>query len=129
LKFVRELLLDQQRIVGLYDASITAYDPFPDRQTYEGIDPTLDGLDRLFTERLTVTCGYAGVETDLTYNLLNLETFKAWKFDLKGDFKQVYRAVDDLRVGMTLNPICRCISLMDFFDWSLPISPQTIWRI
>jgi len=41
--------------VGLYDASITAYDPFPDRQTYEGIDPTLDGLDRLFTGAISHT--------------------------------------------------------------------------
>jgi hypothetical protein len=49
LKFLRELLRDQQRIVGMYDASITAIDPFPDRIVYEGIDPTLDGLDRLFT--------------------------------------------------------------------------------
>jgi carboxypeptidase C (cathepsin A) len=47
--FARELLRDQQRIVGIYDASITAIDPFPDRLFYEGTDPTLDGLDRLFT--------------------------------------------------------------------------------
>jgi len=75
--------------VGLYDASITAYDPFPDRQTYEGIDPTLDGLDRLFTGAINSHLrDTLGVETDLTYNLLNLETFKAWKFDLKGDLNR-----------------------------------------
>jgi len=35
-------------IVGLYDASITDRS-LPDRLVYEGIDPTLEGLDRLFT--------------------------------------------------------------------------------
>lgn len=29
-----------------------------------------------------------GVETDLTYYLLNEETFKAWKFDTKGELRQ-----------------------------------------
>lgn len=120
--FARELLLDQQRIVGLYDASITAYDPFPDRQTYEGIDPTLDGLDRLFTGAINSHLrDTLGVETDLTYNLLNLETFKAWKFDLKGDFKQGFiGAVDDLRVGMTLNPYMQVYITHGFFDLVTP---------
>lgn len=35
--FARELLRDQQRIVGLYDASLTAIDPFPDRILYEAL--------------------------------------------------------------------------------------------
>ena len=120
--FARELLLDQQRIVRLYDASITAYDPFPDRQTYEGIDPTLDGLDRLFTGAINSHLrDTLGVETDLTYNLLNLETFKAWKFDLKGDFKQGFiGAVDDLRVGMTLNPYMQVYITHGFFDLVTP---------
>ncbi len=84
--FSRELLRDQQRIVGLYDASITAIDPFPDRTTYQGIDPTLDGLDRLFTGAINSQLrDTLGVETDLSYHLLNLEVFKAWKFDLKGE--------------------------------------------
>jgi carboxypeptidase C (cathepsin A) len=121
-RFARELLRDQQRIVGLYDASITAIDPFPDRPIYEGIDPTLDGLDRLFTGAINSHLrDTLGVETDLTYQLLNLETFKAWKFDLKGDFKQGFiGSVDDLRVGMTLNPYMRVYITHGFFDLVTP---------
>ncbi|MBF2000015.1 MAG: peptidase S10 [Synechococcales cyanobacterium M58_A2018_015] len=120
--FARELLRDQQRIVGLYDASITAIDPFPDRITYEGIDPTLDGLDRLFTGAINSHLrDTLGVETDLTYHLLNLETFNAWKFDLKGAFKQGFiGAVDDLRVGMTLNPYMQVYITHGFFDLVTP---------
>jgi carboxypeptidase C (cathepsin A) len=120
--FARELLRDQQRIVGLYDASITAIDPFPDRINYEGIDPTLDGLDRLFTGAINSHLrDTLGVETDLSYHLLNYETFKAWKFDLKGDLKQGFiGAVDDLRVGMTLNPYMQVYITHGFFDLVTP---------
>jgi carboxypeptidase C (cathepsin A) len=120
--FARELLRDRQQIVGLYDASITAIDPFPDRPLYEGTDPTLDGLDRLFTGAINSHLrDTLEVETELTYNLLNLETFKSWKFDLKGDFKQGFiGAVDDLRVGMTLNPYMQVYITHGFFDLVTP---------
>jgi carboxypeptidase C (cathepsin A) len=120
--FSRELLRDQQRIVGFYDASITAIDPFPDRIHYEGIDPTLDGLDRLFTGAINSHLrDTLGIETDLTYQLLNYDTFKAWKFDPKNEFKQGFiGAVDDLRVGMTLNPYMQVYITHGFFDLVTP---------
>jgi carboxypeptidase C (cathepsin A) len=120
--FARELLRDQEKIVGLYDASITAIDPFPDRVVYEGIDPTLDGLDRLFTGAINSHLrSTLGVETDLTYQLLNMETFKAWKFDLKGELRQGFiGAVDDLRVGMTLNPYMQVYITHGLFDLVTP---------
>jgi carboxypeptidase C (cathepsin A) len=120
--FARELLRDQERIVGLYDASITAIDPFPDRVLYEGIDPTLDGIDRLFTGAINSHLrDTLGVETDLTYQLLNMETFKAWKFDLKGELRQGFiGAVDDLRVGMTLNPYMQVYITHGLFDLVTP---------
>ncbi|MBD1870948.1 peptidase S10 [Cyanobacteria bacterium FACHB-471] len=120
--FARELLRDQQRIVGLYDASITAIDPFPDRPLYEGTDPTLDGLDRLFTGAINSHLrGTLGVETNLTYHLLNFETFKAWKFELKGGLKQGFiGAVDDLRVGMTLNSYMQVYITHGLFDLVTP---------
>ncbi|MBV8885716.1 MAG: peptidase S10 [Chroococcidiopsidaceae cyanobacterium CP_BM_RX_35] len=125
--FARELLRDQQRIVGMYDASITALDPFPDRLSYEGSDPTLDGLDRLFTGAINSHLrDMLAVETDLTYHLLNLETFKAWKFELKGEFRQGFMgSVDDLRVGMTLNPYMQVYITHGFFDLVTPYFAST----
>ncbi len=120
--FSRELLRDQQRIVGLYDASITAIDPFPDRLSYEGIDPTLDGLDRLFTGAINSHLrDTLNVNTESMYRLLNFDTFKAWKFDPKGELKQGFiGAVDDLRVGMTLNPYMQVYITHGFFDLVTP---------
>lgn len=120
--FARELLRDEQRIVGLYDASITAIDPFPDRVSYEGIDPTLGGLDRLFAGAINSHLrDTLGVETDLSYHLLNLETFKVWKYDLKGDFKQGFiGSVDELRAGMALNPYMQVYIVHGLFDLVTP---------
>lgn len=120
--FSRELLRDQQRIVGLYDGSLIAIDPFPDRINYQGIDPTLDGIDRLFTGGINSHLRETlGVETDLIYNLLSMEVFKAWKFELKGDLKQGFiGAVDDLRIGMTLNPDMQVLITHGFFDLVTP---------
>jgi carboxypeptidase C (cathepsin A) len=120
--FSRELLRDQHRIVGLYDASITAIDPFPDRLTYEGTDPTLDGFDRLFTGAINSHLrDTLGVHTELVYALLNLEVFHAWKFDPKGELKQGFLgAVDDLRIGMALNPYMRVLINHGFFDLVTP---------
>ncbi len=120
--FARELLRDRQRIVGLYDASLVAIDPFPDRLFYEGADPTLEGIDRLFTGAINSHLrDTLKVETDFTYELLNFETFKAWKFDPKGELKQGFiGAVDDLRVGMTLNPYMQVYITHGFFDLVTP---------
>ena len=41
--FSRELLRDERKVLGLYDATITASDPFPDRESFAGPDPTLVG--------------------------------------------------------------------------------------
>ena len=116
--FARELLRQDRQVLGIYDASVTAIDPFPDRQGYEGSDPTLDGLQRLFmgaiNHHLRETLG---VDTDLNYLLLSWDVFKGWSYELKADFKQGYvGAVNDLRVGMTLNPYMKVYIAHGMYD-------------
>jgi carboxypeptidase C (cathepsin A) len=46
---------------------------------------------------------------------------KAWQFDFKGDWKQGFQgAVDDLRVGMTLNPYMQVAIAHGTFDLVTP---------
>ncbi|MEN9223555.1 MAG: hypothetical protein Q6M04_14065 [Thermostichus sp. BF3_bins_97] len=120
--FARELLRPQRQVVGLYDASVTAVDPFPDRPTFEGSDPTLDGLDRLFTAAINSHLrDTLQVETELTYHLLNFEVFKAWQFTQKGEFKQGFiGAMDELRTSMALNPHMRVNIHHGFYDLVTP---------
>lgn len=107
--FARKLLESEGKILGLYDASITAFDPFPDRSNYEAGDPTLSGYERLFTAGINHHLRVElQIDTDLSYHLLNFDVFKQWQFQLENEFKQGYLgAVDDLRVGMNLNPYMR----------------------
>jgi carboxypeptidase C (cathepsin A) len=120
--FARELLRGQETILGLYDASVTALDPFPDRLLHEGTDPTLEGIDRLFTGAINSHLRHTlGVETPLTYHLLNFEVFKAWGFTAGHDLKQGFAgSVDDLRVGMTLNPHLQVAISHGLFDLVTP---------
>lgn len=120
--FARELLRAQQRILGLYDGSVTAIDPFPDRLVHEGTDPTLEGIDRLFTGAVNSHLrSTLGVETTLTYNLLSFEVFKAWEFLPESEYRQGFvGSVDDLRVGMALNPYLQVYITHGIYDLVTP---------
>ncbi|MEM8604528.1 MAG: peptidase S10, partial [Cyanobacteria bacterium P01_H01_bin.121] len=120
-RFARELLRQEQKIVGLYDAALTAIDPFPDRPLYEGSEPTLDSSQHLFTAAINQhLCSTLGVETDLTYRLLDFDVNRNWQFQSqaqKSTWRQGYvGAVDELRVGMTLNPALKIYLCHGYFD-------------
>ncbi|TVQ13013.1 MAG: peptidase S10 [Leptolyngbya sp. DLM2.Bin27] len=120
--FARELLRHQQKILGLYDGSVTAIDPFPDRLLSEGTDPTLEGIDRMFTGAINSHLrSTLGVNTTLTYNLLSFEVFKAWEFLPEGEYRQGFAgSVDDLRVGMALNPYLQVYITHGIYDLVTP---------
>jgi carboxypeptidase C (cathepsin A) len=104
--FARELLRRQGKVCGLYDASVTIDDPFPDRDSFEGPDPTLHGIDRIFAAGInTLLRGRLGIETEREYHLLSMEVNEAWKVDFKRHGLECnLGATDDLRYGMSINP-------------------------
>lgn len=104
--FVRELLRERGKVCGLYDASVTIDDPFPDREAFEGPDPTLHGIDRIFGAGInTLLRGRLGIETEREYHLLSMEVNEAWKVDFKRHGLECnLGATDDLRYGMAINP-------------------------
>ncbi len=120
--FCRELLRDQRRLCGHYDASITAIDAFPDRDEYPGPDPTLFSIDRLFTggvnHQLRTTLR---LDTEIDYRLLSMEVHQAWK-DKDRDyvFKKLAGAMDDMRYGMSLNEHMKVFVAHGFFDLVTP---------
>ena len=120
--FSRELLRDEKKVVGLYDSTITAHDPFPDRDQFEGADPTLFALDRVFSGGInTLIREQLGVETDLDYHLLSLKVNESWKVDVrKHDFEANVGATDDLRYAMALNPHMKVMITHGFHDLVTP---------
>ncbi|MDP6037727.1 MAG: peptidase S10, partial [Candidatus Latescibacteria bacterium] len=97
-------------------------DPFPDRVFYEGPDPTLSSIDRVFQAAINSHLRETlGVETDLDYQLLSYEVNSEWtEKDSKRIFRQQVGAMDDLRYGMSLNPHMQVRISHGYFDLVTP---------
>ena len=120
--FCRELLREGQRLCGHYDASVTTVDPFPDRHDYDGPDPTLFSIDRLFSSGINHQLrATLEVETDLDYRLLSMQVNEEWKDDSRSHFfNKVVGAMDDLRYGMSLNGHMKVFICHGYFDLVTP---------
>lgn len=121
-EFGRNLLRDETRLVGLYDGSVTCADPYPDRDAYEGPDPTLMSIDRLFTAGVNQHLRSAlKVDTDMDYRLLSYDVNSEWKFNGKNTpWAQLTGSMDDLRYGMSLNPHMRVVISHGYYDLVTP---------
>jgi carboxypeptidase C (cathepsin A) len=121
-RFARELLRDQQRVLGFYDATITAIDPFPDREMPEAPDPTLVGIGRIFESGINhLLRAQIGVETDRRYEALSMDVFTSWKRDeQKHAFDPPSGAVDDLRFAMSMNPNMKVLICHGYYDMVTP---------
>jgi carboxypeptidase C (cathepsin A) len=120
--FARELLRDQRQVVGLYDATITAIDPFPDREPFAGPDPTLAGIGPAYTTAINRQLrSEIGVNTDREYVVLSLEVNEAWRNDAPEHFfTPPVGATDDFRYGMSLNPHMKAFITHGRYDLVTP---------
>ncbi|ANY06956.1 S10 family peptidase [Pseudonocardia sp. HH130630-07] len=122
IEFVRELLRDERTAIGMYDATVTTTDPFPDRPLFMGSDPTLMGTASTFTTAVNRRLrSDIGVETDREYKLIDLEVVGAWKNDTPGNYNQpIPGATDDFRQGLALNPHLRAFITHGHHDLVTP---------
>jgi carboxypeptidase C (cathepsin A) len=120
--YARELLRDQQKVLGYYDVSVTATDPFPDRAEHAAPDPTLAGISPAYTSAVNRQLrSEIGVRTDREYRLLSLEVNEAWKEDTKRHFfAPPEGATDSFRYGMALNPHMRAFLTHGRYDMATP---------
>jgi carboxypeptidase C (cathepsin A) len=120
--FARELLRDERKVLGLYDTTITVTDPFPDRESFAGPDPTLSGISPAYTTAINRQLRTEiGVETDREYTLLSYEVNTAWKEDTEQHFfAPPPGATDDFRYGMSLNPHLRAFITHGRYDLVTP---------
>ena len=120
--FSRELLRDQRKVLGLYDATITVTDPFPDRDSFVGPDPTLSGITPAYTMAINRQLrSEIGVETDREYVLMSYEVNKDWNEDTEQHaFTPPAGATDDFRYGMSLNPHMKAFITHGRYDLVTP---------
>jgi carboxypeptidase C (cathepsin A) len=121
-RFTRELLRDERKVLGAYDATVSAIDPFPDREPFEGPDPTLSGIGSAYTGAVNrLLRAEIGVETDREYTLLSYEVNQDWRNDAPEHFFMPPRgASDDFRYGMSLNPHMRAFVTHGRYDLVTP---------
>jgi carboxypeptidase C (cathepsin A) len=120
--FTRELLREQRQVLGLYDATITTADPFPDRDAFAGPDPTLSGIGPAYTTAINRQLrSEIGVQTDREYVLLSDEVNEAWNNDAPEHFfTPPVGATDDFRYGMSLNPHMKAFITHGRYDLVTP---------
>ena len=126
-RFARELLRDEQRVVGLYDATAVGRDPFPDRDGMAWPDPTLSGIERVFAGAVNALLRTEiGVRTEREYHLLSMQVNKDWKIDFEQHaLESQVGATDDLRYGMALNPNMHVFLCHGLYDMVTPYFSST----
>jgi carboxypeptidase C (cathepsin A) len=120
--FTRELLRDQRKVLGRYDATITTSDPFPDRERFDGPDPTLVGIGPAYTTAINRQLrSEIGVQTDREYLVLSQEVNESWRNDAPQHFFIAPAgATDDFRYGMSLNPHLKAFITHGQYDLMTP---------
>jgi len=120
--FSKELLRAEGRIVGIYDGSMSALDPYPGRAPMSGADPSLAGIMRVFTGAIQqVLNDEMQIPLARDYLLLNMAAFKAWRNDEHEELQQGYLvATDHLKHGLYLNEHLRVFISHGLFDMVTP---------
>jgi carboxypeptidase C (cathepsin A) len=120
--FARELLRDEREVLGMYDATITTTDPFPDRESFAGPDPTVAGISPAYTTAINQQLrSEIGVETDREYTVLSYEVYELWRNDAQQHvFTPPVGATDDFRYGMSLNPHMKAFIAHGRYDLVTP---------
>ncbi len=120
--FMRELLRDQTRVLGAYDASIAAIDPDPGSARFQGADPTLEGLFAPYTSAFNAYVrDELRFETDLPFFLLNYEVNRNWDWRSGIEGRQGFvGTAEDLESAMTLSPQLRVLIAHGYYDLVTP---------
>jgi len=122
--FVKNLLREQAKHLGLYDASVGVTDPFSGSEDLNAPDPTLHILERVFASGInTQLRRNIGLDTDRDYELLSMEVNTSWKNDEQQHALQSqFGAVDDLRYGMSLNEHMGVFITHGYYDLVTPFT-------
>ena len=121
-QFCRLLLQNERKWCGMYDTSVTTYDPFPGRDHFEGSDPTLSSVEHIFTHGINALLReHMDLDCERQYRLLNFEVNESWKHDKQEHFFDLQiGATDDLRYAMAMNSGMKVFICHGMFDLVTP---------
>ncbi len=121
-QFLRQLLKEEGKWCGMYDAAQTIWDPFPHRIRFEGPDPTYHGYEPSFTQGIQCLFKeFMGLKCERKYRILNEEVNKSWQSDKKSHFFDInIGSADDLKSALALNPHLKVLLCHGVFDMVTP---------
>jgi len=113
--FLRELYRDQGRIASIYDANVTAYDPFPWSQNKRSGDPILDSIVASCTTAMVdFTTRIVGWKVDGRYEALSDTVNDNWANRSQAE------SVEDLRQALAADPKLKVLIAHGYGDLSCP---------
>ncbi|MEM8562219.1 MAG: peptidase S10 [Pseudomonadota bacterium] len=121
-QFVRSLLRDEKKVLGLYDAGTITEDPFPGSDSFRGIDPTLGGLNRIFTVAANQHLrDNLAVDSENQYELLSYDVNRRWQWRNETTGSPVPSgALEDLAIGLGMNPDMQLSIVHGIYDLVTP---------
>ena len=118
--YVKDLHLNDKKIVSHYDATFAVDDPNPESPSPRAPDPILDGMVRSYGSAFVAYArNELGFKTEMTYNLLNEEISGKWKWGQRPGETSV---ADDLRVLLELTPTFHLMIAHGYSDMVTPFS-------
>jgi carboxypeptidase C (cathepsin A) len=121
--FAKELLRDQERLVGRYDGTISGPDPNPERSGYGGGDPSFAFLTTAYAPAMVAYLrDDLQYRADAPYRLLNRDAHRQWDFSSALEERRQGFAgfSDELRFGLILNPGLRVLIAHGYHDLVTP---------
>lgn len=113
--FLRELYRDQGRIASIYDANVTAYDPYPWSQSKRAGDPILDSIVASTTTAMVdFTTRVVGWKVDGRYEALSDTVGDNWANRSQAE------SVEDLRQALAADPKLKVLIAHGYGDLSCP---------
>jgi carboxypeptidase C (cathepsin A) len=114
--FLRELHRGDKKIGSVYDANVTAYDPFPASAERRSGDPILNALIAPSTSAMVdFVTREVGWKSDALYKALSYEVNSAWDRGASQD-----KPVSDLRQAMANDPKMGVLIVHGYNDLSCP---------
>jgi carboxypeptidase C (cathepsin A) len=118
MKFAKEILRDDQKVVGRFDSRIIGVDANDTGENFES-DPSFDIIHGVYSACLNQFVRTdLQFESDLPYEILSFKVFPKWRYD---SFENSYvNTAEMLRVAMQKNPHLKVLVANGKYDLATP---------
>ena len=118
MRFTKELLREQQQVIGRFDSRITGIDSNDSGENFES-DPSMDTAQAIYSACLNdFVRRDLQFESDLPYEIISFKVHPKWRYD---SFENQYvNTAEMLRVAMQKNPHLQVLVVNGLYDLATP---------